>query len=72
MNNYNNINFLKAKKLLNKKDSLNLFFNNNSCNNKNNSCNLKINILNSLNEVECFLNNFNDIFNYIKLYKFFK
>ena len=33
---------------------------------------LKKNTVKSLNEVECFLNNFNRFFNYIKLYKILK
>ena len=33
---------------------------------------MKKNTINSLNEVECFLNNFNRFFNYVKLYKILK
>ena len=33
---------------------------------------MKKNTVKSLNEVECFLNNFNRFFNYIKLYKILK
>lgn len=59
----------------------NLIFNNNQkCkpsptekNNKNFNFNkIKKNTLNSLNEVECFLNNFHRFTNYIKLYKILK
>ena len=33
---------------------------------------MKKNTVKSLNEVECFLNNFNKFFNYMKLYKILK
>lgn len=33
---------------------------------------MKKNTVKSLNEVECFLNNFNRFFNYVKLYKILK
>ncbi len=33
---------------------------------------MKKNTINSLNEVECFLHDFNKLFNYIKLYKILK
>jgi len=33
---------------------------------------IKKNTVKSLNEVECFLNNFNRFFNYVKLYKILK
>lgn len=61
----------------------NLIYSNNSqftpptipCNQKNKKLNfkqIKINTCNSLNEVECFLNDFHRFCNYIKLYKILK
>ncbi len=55
----------------------NYYLNENRGNNKNkkksfdfNTC--KKNTIKSLNEIECFLNNFHDVFRYIKLYKILK